>query len=73
MPERSRRVVVTGLGVICPLGNTIKETWENILAGKSGIKNIDSFDTSQFSTKFAGLVQNFDITKFAIRVKFWEL
>ena len=55
----SRRVVITGLGIICPLGNDIATTWNNILQNKSGIRLIDSFDTSKHITKFAGLVQNF--------------
>lgn len=55
-----RRVVVTGLGMLSPLGNTPETTWENLLLGKSGISNIDHFDTSEFTTKFAGLVQNFN-------------
>jgi 3-oxoacyl-[acyl-carrier-protein] synthase II len=55
-----RRVVVTGLGMLSPLGNTPETTWDNLLLGKSGISNIDHFDTSEYTTKFAGLVKNFD-------------
>lgn len=55
-----RRVVVTGLGIISPLGNRVEEAWSNALAGKSGIRLIQDFDTSDFPTKFAGLVTNFD-------------
>jgi 3-oxoacyl-[acyl-carrier-protein] synthase II len=55
-----RRVVVTGLGMLSPLGNTPETTWENLLLGKSGIRNIDHFDASEFTTKFAGLVNNFN-------------
>jgi len=55
-----RRVVVTGLGMLSPLGNTPETTWENLLLGKSGIRNIDHFDASLYTTKFAGLVQNFN-------------
>jgi 3-oxoacyl-[acyl-carrier-protein] synthase II len=55
-----RRVVVTGLGMLSPLGNSPETTWENLLLGKSGITNIDHFDASEFTTKFAGLVQNFN-------------
>ena len=55
-----RRVVVTGLGMLSPLGNTPEATWENLLLGKSGIGNIDHFDTTEYTTKFAGLVKNFD-------------
>jgi 3-oxoacyl-[acyl-carrier-protein] synthase II len=55
-----RRVVVTGFGMLSPLGNTPEATWENLLLGKSGIRNIVHFDTTEFSTKFAGLVNGFD-------------
>jgi 3-oxoacyl-[acyl-carrier-protein] synthase II len=55
----SRRVVVTGLGIVCPLGNDIPTSWDNILQSKSGIRLIDFFDTTDFSTKFAGTIQNF--------------
>lgn len=54
-----RRVVITGLGIVCPLGNDIATTWSNILHSKSGIKLIDAFDTTRHITKFAGLVQDF--------------
>lgn len=56
-----RRVVVTGLGMVSPVGLNVKTAWENILAGKSGIGPIDSFDVSAFSTRFGGLVWGFDI------------
>ena len=56
-----RRVVVTGLGCICPVGNTVTEAWANILAGQSGIDLITKFDTSDFSCKIAGEVKGFDL------------
>lgn len=56
----SRRVVVTGLGAVTPVGNTVDEVWENLKAGRSGIVHITRFDTSELATKFAGEVQNFD-------------
>jgi len=59
-----RRVVVTGLGIISPLGNTVAETWQNILASKSGIARIEHFDPSPFSTHFAGNIKNFDVEKY---------
>jgi 3-oxoacyl-[acyl-carrier-protein] synthase II len=59
-----RRVVVTGLGAICPVGNTVAETWENILAGKSGIGPITTFDVSEFTTRIGGAVKNFNITDY---------
>ena len=55
-----RRVVVTGIGVLSPLANTAEETWQNLLLGKSGIDNIEHFDTTDYSTKFAGLLKGFD-------------
>jgi 3-oxoacyl-[acyl-carrier-protein] synthase II len=54
-----RRVVITGLGLVSPVGSTVKEGWDNILAGKSGIASLTSFDVSNFPTKFAGLVAGF--------------
>lgn len=55
-----KRVVVTGLGAVTPVGNTVKEFWENIVAGKSGVAAITKFDTSKFKTNFAAEVKNFD-------------
>jgi 3-oxoacyl-[acyl-carrier-protein] synthase II len=55
-----RRVVITGLGLISPVGNTIKEAWDNILAGKSGINRITRFDPTPFASHMAGEVKNFD-------------
>mgnify|MGYP000630960121 CR=1 FL=1 len=62
-----RRVVVTGLGMLSPLGNTPEETWENLLLGKSGISNIEHFDTAEYTTKFAGLVKGFDAQNYMER------
>lgn len=59
-----RRVVVTGMGMVTPLGNNVKDTWDNILEGKSGVSDITSFDASQFSTRFAAQVNNFDATQY---------
>lgn len=56
-----RRVVVTGLGMISPVGNTVEQSWQAIQAGQSGISNIDHFDTEKFSTKFAGLIRDFNV------------
>jgi len=55
-----KRVVVTGLGAITPIGNTIKEYWNGLVEGKSGAKPITRFDTTHFKTKFACEVKNFD-------------
>ncbi|MGO3345432.1 MAG: beta-ketoacyl-ACP synthase II [Marinomonas sp.] len=59
-----RRVVVTGMGMVTPLGNNVKDTWDNVLEGKSGVSNITSFDASQFSTRFAAQVTGFDATQY---------
>lgn len=59
-----RRVVVTGLGIVSPVGNTVEDAWQNILAGRSGIGQITKFDTSTFPAKIAGEVKNFDITQY---------
>ncbi|HTY02464.1 MAG TPA: beta-ketoacyl-ACP synthase II [Rhodocyclaceae bacterium] len=56
-----RRVVVTGLGLVSPVGNTVAETWQNILAGKSGIVQISRFDASAFKARIAGEVKGFDV------------
>jgi 3-oxoacyl-[acyl-carrier-protein] synthase II len=55
-----RRVVVTGMGMLSPLGNTFEDTWKGILAGKSGISEITRFDTEGFNTRFAGEVKGFE-------------
>jgi 3-oxoacyl-[acyl-carrier-protein] synthase II len=59
-----RRVVVTGLGCISPVGNTVPETWANLLAGKSGIGLITHFDASAFSCKIAGEVRGFNLESY---------
>ena len=55
-----RRVVITGLGLITPIGNDVETTWQSLLKGKSGIEPITKFDASEFSTRFSGSVKNFD-------------
>jgi len=57
----SRRVVVTGLGLISPVGNSVAEGWKNLLAGRSGIADITKFDASAFACRFAGEVKGFDV------------
>ncbi|MGZ8095220.1 MAG: beta-ketoacyl-ACP synthase II [Methylosarcina sp.] len=59
-----RRVVITGLGAVTPLANTVPETWDGIINGKSGIGPIDSFDISPFATTFGGVIRNLDITQY---------
>ncbi|WP_123631466.1 beta-ketoacyl-ACP synthase II [Salinisphaera orenii] len=61
---RQRRVVVTGLGMISPLGLDVASTWEGILAGRSGITDIDTFDVSGYPTRFGGPIRNFDVTRY---------
>ena len=56
-----RRVVVTGLGIVCPVGNGVEQAWSNIQAGKSGITRITRFDASPFASQIAGEVKDFDI------------
>ncbi len=60
----SRRVVVTGLGLICGVGNTTEEVWANLLASKSGVAPITAFDTAQFACTIAAEVKNFDPLNF---------
>lgn len=57
-----RRVVVTGMGMLSPVGNNVKTAWENILAGNSGIGPIEHFDVSEFAVRFGGSVRDFDVT-----------
>lgn len=59
-----RRVVVTGLGMVSPVGHTVKETWENILKGKSGAARIEHFDVSAYSTQFSASVKDLDIARY---------
>ncbi len=61
---KSRRVVVTGLGALTPIGNTIPEYWNNLLNGVSGAKPITKFDASKFKTQFACEVKNYDAANF---------
>lgn len=61
--DMKRRVVVTGLGCISPLGNSVSETWDGIKKGKSGISQVTLFDTNNFEVKIAAEVKDFDVTK----------
>ncbi|SFC97166.1 beta-ketoacyl-ACP synthase II [Pragia fontium] len=62
-----RRVVVTGMGMLSPVGNNVETTWKALLAGQSGISLIDHFDTSAYATRFAGLVKGFDCEEYISR------
>ena len=59
-----RRIVVTGLGLVCPIGNSVEEAWQNAIAGRSGIAPIDVFDTTGFSVTIGGTIKNFDVTEY---------
>jgi len=59
-----RRVVVTGLGIISPVGNTIPEAWDNLVAGRTGIARITRFDPTAFASQMAGEVKNFDVEQY---------
>src|SRR4051812_10390934 len=60
----NRRVVITGIGLICGVGNTTDEVWKALLAGKSGISRITQFDATQFACQIAAEVKNFDPLNF---------
>lgn len=59
-----RRVVVTGMGMISPVGLNVADSWSNILAGKSGIKPLDHLDTEAFNVKFGGSIRDFDVSDY---------
>lgn len=59
-----RRVVITGLGAIAPVGNNVADSWDNIVNGRSGIGPIESFDVSEFSSRIGGSIRGFDITSY---------
>ena len=60
----NRRVVVTGIGVICAVGHNTEEVWSALLSGKSGVERITAFDASQFACQIAAEVKNFDPLQF---------
>lgn len=59
-----RRVVVTGMGMVSPLGNSVAESWDKAVNGQSGIDHLESFDVSAFNTRFGGAVKNLDVTDY---------
>lgn len=63
----NRRVVVTGVGLVSALGNTSEDTWNSLIAGRSGIENITHFDATEYPVRFAGEVKNFNPEKFIIK------
>ena len=60
----SRRVVITGLGLLCGVGNTAPQVWQQLMAGASGMGPITGFDTTGFTTTFSAEVKNFDPLEF---------
>ncbi|MAZ43948.1 MAG: beta-ketoacyl-[acyl-carrier-protein] synthase II [Legionellales bacterium] len=66
---QGRRVVVTGYGMLSPCGNSVNASWSNILEGRSGIAAIDTFDTTGFTTQFAGQVKGFDASAYGLSTK----
>ena len=65
--EKKKRVVVTGVGAVCPVGNNIEEMWKSLIEGKSGVGYITTFDTTPFDTKIAAEVKNFDVCLYVTR------
>ena len=59
-----RRVVITGLGAVSPVGNTVEESWSNLLKGRSGIASITKFDASAFPARIAGEVRSLDVSTY---------
>ena len=59
-----RRVVVTGLGIVSPVGNTVQQAWSNILAGKSGVGRVTRFDPARIASRIAGEVKDFDVSQY---------
>ena len=62
--NQQRRVVVTGLGIVSPVGSNLKDAWDNIVAGRSGIVPVTSFDVSAFATRFGGVVEDFEVERY---------
>ena len=59
-----RRVVVTGLGMVSPLGNSVAESWQQILEGRSGVAEINSFDTSAYATRIGASIKDFSVDEY---------
>ncbi|MFW6292743.1 MAG: beta-ketoacyl synthase N-terminal-like domain-containing protein, partial [Spirochaetota bacterium] len=63
----SRRVVITGLGMLSPLGNSVDETWQGMIEGRSGVDRITRFDASEYPATIAAEVKDFDIREYVDR------
>ena len=61
---KQRRVVITGMGIISPVGNRLEKAWSNVCEGVSGIELVEDFDTSSFSTRIGGMIHNFDASEY---------
>ena len=61
---KERRVVITGMGIVSPVGNGLDEAWNNVRDGVSGIGQIEDFDTSTFATRIGGTIKNFEVTDY---------
>src|SRR5262249_29769689 len=72
MSRMRRRVVVTGIGLVTPLGHSPDETWRALREGKSGVDYISLFDASEFPTRIAGEVKNFSIANFGEQESDWQ-
>jgi 3-oxoacyl-[acyl-carrier-protein] synthase II len=64
VPTQGRRVVITAMGLISPCGNSVEESWKNIVEGRSGIGEVTAFDASEYSSRVVGEVKDFDPTRF---------
>src|SRR5471032_3062661 len=67
-----RRVVITGMGAVTPLGNSVKELYENQLEGRSGVDFIRNFDATTFPTKFAAELKGFELSRFVADASRWK-
>ncbi len=59
-----RRIVITGMGLVCPVGNTVASSWEAVCQGQSGVGPLTEFDGSELNTRIAGEIRDFDVTQY---------
>ena len=64
MEKNERRVVITGMGVVTPVGTGIVQFWDNMISGKSGVSRIETFDVEKIASKIAAQIKDFDSTTF---------